>query len=672
MVSFRRHVLVAPLLLSSAALAAGACSTTPEESTEDLAAARQALDPVCVTLRRGQAGDVGDTFLSGDYPTWAPATDPGVWTGVSSGGNFNRALYSFDLSPVPAGATVTSATFSVYESWSASYNQIGVHRVTGPWTEATATLAGFNLSFIETMPELTFAAGGVGFRTVDLTPLVQEWVSGQTPNHGVALIEPPVNRHYFFTSEISTVERRPSLTICYTEGACDDGVQGPGEVGVDCGGPCPACECTPDSTAPCYTGPAGTEGVGACAAGTRTCDADGSGYGECTGQVLPAAESCATAADDDCDGEANEGCVCVPGSNAPCYTGPAGTAGVGACAAGLMTCNADGTAYGQCVGEVLPAAESCATAADDDCDGQTNEGCVCTPGALDYCYTGPAGTLGVGQCTAGLRMCNADGSAWGACAGQVLPATESCATAADDDCDGQTNEGCVCVPFATESCYSGPAGTAGVGICKAGTRTCNSAGTAWGSCTGQVLPAAESCANGTDDDCDGTVNENCAAATCALYTENFDDGTATEITSGAYKIGWCDTYIPNSSNSPLCMAGGQTLRTNDSTIDPTIWVSRGAAPCTSAKITYSYYQFASASATLQYQRSNDTTEVCEKTGTFTNLLTHPTLQACVSQSSTVTFNGQSSIYFRFEHPSGNTNAIWLDNISVELQGCSCN
>jgi len=58
--------------------------------------------------------------------------------------------------------------------------------------------------------------------------------------------------------------------------------------------------CTPDTTKPCYDGPAGTEGVGLCKEGTATCEADGSAYGPCTGQVVPAAESCANPADENC------------------------------------------------------------------------------------------------------------------------------------------------------------------------------------------------------------------------------------------------------------------------------------------------------------------------------------------------------------------------------------
>ncbi len=35
--------------------------------------------------------------------------------------------------------------------------------------------------------------------------------------------------------------------------------------------------CTPNTSEPCYTGPSGTEEVGSCSAGARTCLEDGSG-----------------------------------------------------------------------------------------------------------------------------------------------------------------------------------------------------------------------------------------------------------------------------------------------------------------------------------------------------------------------------------------------------------
>lgn len=68
---------------------------------------------------------------------------------------------------------------------------------------------------------------------------------------------------------------------------------------------CAAPACESGATADCYNGPAGTDGVGACAGGVTTCDSDGE-WGPCVGEVTPANEQCANAVDDNCDGEVDE------------------------------------------------------------------------------------------------------------------------------------------------------------------------------------------------------------------------------------------------------------------------------------------------------------------------------------------------------------------------------
>src|SRR5437879_717935 len=61
--------------------------------------------------------------------------------------------------------------------------------------------------------------------------------------------------------------------------------------------------CVPGSAVDCmYSGAAATKDVGTCHAGKKVCAKDGSGYGECLGEVTPQAESCAAAEDEDCDG----------------------------------------------------------------------------------------------------------------------------------------------------------------------------------------------------------------------------------------------------------------------------------------------------------------------------------------------------------------------------------
>ena len=66
---------------------------------------------------------------------------------------------------------------------------------------------------------------------------------------------------------------------------------------------------------------------------------------------------------------------CEPNTATDCYSGPAGTAGVGTCKSGSAVCNPEGTGYGPCLGEITPAVEDCKLADDEDCNGLPNDHC---------------------------------------------------------------------------------------------------------------------------------------------------------------------------------------------------------------------------------------------------------------------------------------------------------
>jgi hypothetical protein len=496
---------------------------------------------------------------------------------------------------------------------------------------------------------------------------------------------------------------QPSAELC-------DGVDNSCNGVVDEG-----CGCANGQTQACYGGPAGTQGVGQCKAGVQTCAAGV--FGPCVGAVLPSAESC-NGADDNCNGQVDEGlgtiscgvgacAVTVPacaGGNANQCTPGVATAEVcdgldndcngqaddsvpsQACNTGLQgVCSAGSTA---CVLAALvcvqttpaPGAEDCSNALDDTCDGQVNEGCVCVPNSSSACYSGAAGTQGVGLCHAGTKTCNAAGTAFGACVGEVDPVAESCSTVGDDNCNGQANEGCVCVPFSTASCYSGAAGTAGVGLCKNGTKTCNAAGTAYGACAGEVVPAAsESCHTVGDDNCNGQTNEGCAAQNCNLYTETFEPSGFTHAqTTAFYKSDWCNESPSPSSNMPLCFASGAGMRTNGSATSAQLWVNRGTSSCTGVKVTYSWYQFAQSTSSLQYLQNNDSFASCPN-GVFTTIVpaaSQSALQTCSSTSNIVVpFSAdpaKNSVYIKFTNGNASNNAMWYDNVVVQLVGCPCN
>ena len=216
--------------------------------------------------------------------------------------------------------------------------------------------------------------------------------------------------------------------------------------------------------------------------------------------------------DDNCDGVVDEGF----------NRGGSCSIGIGACRrTGILKCDASGEGTQCCVNDGnpsspctpltpgLPADEICVNGVDDNCNGVVDSDCICTPrpetcnNMDDDCDRvvdnnlidagQPCGTS-LGECTSGITVCT-NGSI--SCQGGTQPATETCNNR-DDDCDG-TIDGIL------QTCYGGPAGTMGVGICQGGTQQCTNGN--FGVCNGEVRPRTTDDCNGLDDDCNGRVDD---------------------------------------------------------------------------------------------------------------------------------------------------------------------
>lgn len=103
-----------------------------------------------------------------------------------------------------------------------------------------------------------------------------------------------------------SLKRRGLLTVCIALSGCTVIADLDNEYifeGVNASGSGSSGLCEPDSVTACYSGPLDTNGNGVCVAGSQKCSPDGSGWGECIGEVLPSIENCATVLDESCDGK---------------------------------------------------------------------------------------------------------------------------------------------------------------------------------------------------------------------------------------------------------------------------------------------------------------------------------------------------------------------------------
>lgn len=135
--------------------------------------------------------------------------------------------------------------------------------------------------------------------------------------------------------------------------------------------------------------------------------------------------------------------------------------------------------------------------------------------------------------------------------GKVTCGTKRCCAKGQGCVDGECKE---CTPGNTRACYTGPDGTADVGVCKGGTSTCRGDGT-WGSCEGEVIPARDRC-DDLDNNCDGQPEGPNSCNNDKVCVE----GVCKECRPGASRE--CYTGPQDTLGVGLCRAGAEICNDN--------------------------------------------------------------------------------------------------------------
>jgi hypothetical protein len=185
-----------------------------------------ALPAVCgfcdsLTIQPGPA-EGKDTYICDCLPN---VNNPNGPTNVLYQGQygqcFDRLLIQFDLSSLPAGATIDSAFLNLrYMSLYGSLSgQMAYYRITEDWNETTVTFStqpdtSHDFEFLTDWP-----IAGTQWYEVNITPLVQAWFTGSVPNYGLygfAVNTTGTCCAEFRSSDYSSSVYRPKLVIYYT------------------------------------------------------------------------------------------------------------------------------------------------------------------------------------------------------------------------------------------------------------------------------------------------------------------------------------------------------------------------------------------------------------------------------------------------------------------------
>jgi len=181
-----------------------------------------------------QQGSDGYTGTQGTYFDYSSGYNSSPYLTVGADAAV-KSLLRFDVSSIPANATVTQATLQLYHYSRSNGNSLtlGAHRVLHEWVDSqvnrTQRKSGVNWAVVGMGSGSDYvapadgtapvASSGGAWVSLDVTDMVQAWVANPADNHGVVVLQSAASGYvlYSFCSELGwspcTATQAPKLAV---------------------------------------------------------------------------------------------------------------------------------------------------------------------------------------------------------------------------------------------------------------------------------------------------------------------------------------------------------------------------------------------------------------------------------------------------------------------------
>jgi len=164
---------------------------------------------------------IGDSSVSAAAPTANFGTSQTM--PIQGGSSVNNVFLLHDLSTIPEGSQINAAHLVVYIDQFHTAGTIQAYGVSAAWTESAITF--------DNAPALLAASGSTAVGatdqtvSIDVTSLVQSWVSGSVANNGIALETSAGN--FVIDSKENTITSHPAVLEVDVNDPGIQGIEGP-------------------------------------------------------------------------------------------------------------------------------------------------------------------------------------------------------------------------------------------------------------------------------------------------------------------------------------------------------------------------------------------------------------------------------------------------------------